>query len=131
MKKAILALASLSLITACRKGEDPDLRISTFTAKINGHNFKADQITSYTFNNELHTEGMEKQQTLSMTIPDYNGPGRYTISVTGCRASYKENNTQLAAEAGTIIILSEDKDMLKGKFNFTVLAAGNTKKIEE
>lgn len=131
MKKATLALASFLLISACRKGDDPDVRTTTFTAKVNGSNFKANQVTSYTISNELHIEGMKEEQSLSMTIPAYTGPGQYTVSVAGCRASYKENNNLLYAETGTIIILSEDKDMLRGKFNFVATSSLSTKKIEE
>lgn len=131
MKKIMLAAVISLALGACNKGDDPDLKINTFSAKINNSMMNAEETVWSLFNQKLQLQGTGGSKVITINVPKYNGPGTYTIAASGNEASYKTDNTIYPASNGTLVILTDNSRYLKGKFYFNAENAGKYVKIED
>lgn len=131
MKKIMLAAAISLALGACNKGDDPDIKINTFSAKIDNRVMNAEETVWSLLNQKLQLQGTNGSKVITINVPQYNGPGTYTIAASGNEASCKVDNTIYPANNGTLVILTDNSRYLKGKFNFNAENAGKHVKIED
>ncbi|RZM22910.1 MAG: hypothetical protein EOO88_27885 [Pedobacter sp.] len=132
MKTLVLA-ASLSLLAlgSCTKGDDPDIKINTLKAKIDGSTMTAEEIAWSMLNGQLQLQGTNGSRTVTIKVPRYEGKGSYVLSATDNEANSKVSNTVYTKGTGMLIIMIDDSHYLKGKFSFSAEAAGKQVKVED
>jgi len=130
MKLVLAASLSLLAMTACTKGNDPDIKVSTLTAKLDGSAMRAEETTWSLLNGQLYVQGKEGVRTITMKVPRYTGSGTYALSATGNEASCSVNNREYIQGNGTLIIFTDDTHYIKGRFSFTATQGNSSMKVE-
>ena len=130
MKRIALIAALAISFVACKKGEDPAVTTNTFTTKVNGVAWKANETTWSKVNSMLQIEGTNGNTFIRLSVPNYSGPKTYALGASLYSGAYVEGATTYAAKDENITITSEEGKAMKGTFTFNASTNNTNRKLE-
>lgn len=130
MKKYLWAAGLLTVLAGCTKGDDPDVKISSFAAQVNGAQWKANEVTWSDINHHLQIQGRNGSTFVYFSLPNYTGARNYELVPSFRGAVYVENNKEYIAQSGSLTITSDDSRQIKGTFSFNASNNGVSRRLE-